>query len=587
MQIILALSILILSLKAHGVMVRNFPQTITQPKGQVIHCFVSGDEYFSWLHDKDNFTLVQNPKTGYYCYAINQDGELVASSYIVGLDNPVAAGLQPNVQLSMEHISKNGYLSSQDEPDKTDLRPKSGKDESQRTLNNIVIYIRFSDQDEFDAKQVKYTNYFNSTADGANSMINYFLEASYQKLKIISSFYPTNNGNNILSYQDSHTRNYYCPWTLKNDSGYSVSDAGKMMRGRKSKLIGNAIRYIENQLPSTVDLDTDKDGKVDNICFIVRGNWEIPKAPNTTFLWPHSYRWYENSELRLGSKLVVRYNFQIEDYLDYKQNGVLCHEMFHTLGGGDLGRYDSRPVGPWDLMAEPWNPPQSMCADYKYRYGRWIDSIPKITLSGHYVLHPITSASNNCYSIASSKKSEYFIFEFRQKAGTFETSIPGTGLIIYRIDQSECCQNDNPDPTLNWIYIYRPDGTNKSDGKILEANFDALVGRSAFHNSTNPNCLLSDGSLGEIYIKNIQVAGDTVSFDVRFCNLPDEVLVSATSPLPAIANAKKKIETSGPVLIKNTDHVILEAGQQIILNPGFEVQPGGQFETNINSCGKQ
>jgi hypothetical protein len=314
----------------------------------------------------------------------------------------------------------------------------------------------------------------------------------------------------------------------------------------------------------------------------------VPNGPNTTNLWPHASKLYYKTDVYIGSKRVWRYNFQLENYLDYKKNGVLCHEMFHSLGAGDLYRKQGNPVGPWDMMADTKNPPQSMCADYKYRYGRWIDSIPEITRSGHYTLHPITSSENNCYRIPSSNTGEYFMLEFRQKTGTFESSIPGTGLIIYKIDKSECClNNDVHDRTLNWIYIYRPGGTNSSNGNIKDAWFDASAGRSAFHNTSDPACYLSDGSPGNIFIKNIEVCDNTVSFDVRFCNQVDDVLITETMPLPPIINAMNRIETSGPVVIKDSDNITFEAGQEIILNPGFEIQAGGQFETNMNCCGEQ
>lgn len=180
------------------------------------------------------------------------------------------------------------------------------------------------------------------------------------------------------------------------------------------------------------------------------------------------------------------------------------------------------------------------------------------------------------------------MLEFRQKAGTFESALPGTGLIIYRIDRSECCQNYvDQDRSLNWIYIYRPGGTNKSDGDIRNAWMDVSAERSSFSNTSDPNCYLSDGSLGNIFIKNIEVCDNTVSFDVRFCNQTDDVLITETTLLSPIINAMNKIETKGAVTIKDSADVIFEAGQEIILNPGFEIQPGGKFETSINCCGKQ
>ena len=56
--------------------------------------------------------------------------------------------------------------------------------------------------------------------------------------------------------------------------------------------------------------------------------------------------------------------------------------------------------------------------------------------------------------------------------------------------------------------------------------------------------------------------------------------------LPALTNVSNNIQTSGTVVVKNTDNVTFEAGNEIILGTGFEVELGGAFEINMNDCGK-
>ena len=46
----------------------NIPITLTQPNGLIIDCYVSGDEYYQRLHDKNDYTIIQN-QDGYYYYA--------------------------------------------------------------------------------------------------------------------------------------------------------------------------------------------------------------------------------------------------------------------------------------------------------------------------------------------------------------------------------------------------------------------------------------------------------------------------------------------------------------------------------------
>ena len=84
---------------------KNVPCTITQPNGQVIHCFVSGDEFFNYYHDAAGYTIIQNPQTGYYTYGIERDGKVVPTEYIVGQTDPAAtAALTPGARISEEII---------------------------------------------------------------------------------------------------------------------------------------------------------------------------------------------------------------------------------------------------------------------------------------------------------------------------------------------------------------------------------------------------------------------------------------------------------------------------------------------------
>lgn len=77
----------------------------------------------------------------------------------------------------------------------------------------------------------------------------------------------------------------------------------------------------------------------------------------------------------------------------------------------------------------------------------------------------------------------------------------------------------------------------------------------------------------------------SISFDVRLCSNTD-ITLSNTNMLPKVSNAVNTLNTSGSVIVKSTDSITLEAGQEIILNNGFEVQQGGQLDVNIVTCGQ-
>ena len=79
----------------YGVNVTFKPDVITQPDGETIRCFVSGDEYFNWAHDENGYTLIQSQNDGFFYYGVIDGDEVVPSEYLVCSVIPADAGLTP------------------------------------------------------------------------------------------------------------------------------------------------------------------------------------------------------------------------------------------------------------------------------------------------------------------------------------------------------------------------------------------------------------------------------------------------------------------------------------------------------------
>jgi M6 family metalloprotease-like protein len=499
------------ALPLQGAFLRNVPQTVMQPDGTVLHLYATGDEYYNRLHDAEGFTVVRDPASGFLVYAAKVDGRLEPTALVVGRSNPAAAGLTKGL------IPDRKFL-----PDPRVLFPEPMMAQALSTpgvptfasINNIVVFIRFADEAEFNTPVSTYEGDFNS---GVSSLRGYFREASYQQLTVSSTFYPAASGGYVVSYQDSHPRAYYKPYdATTNPTGYD-KDSTTDRAQREHTLLGNAVNAVASQIPGSLNVDTNGDGYVDNVCFIVdglavQGDW-------SNLLWPH--QWFMNAQVAVNSyingKLVRRYNLQLDDNMSV---GVLCHEMTHTLGAPDLYHYDEAsqnlaPVWKWDLMEYDSDPPEHMGAYMKYKYLGWIASIPQITTSGTYSLQPLTSATNNCYKIASPNSStEYFVLEYRRRTGTYESSVPGSGLLVYRIDTSVNDGSGNANGPPDEVYIYRPGGSPTANGTPDNANLGIDVSRPSIDDSTDPSSFLSDGSAGGLSISNIGSAGSTISFTV-------------------------------------------------------------------------
>jgi M6 family metalloprotease-like protein len=479
----------------------NVPVTLVQPDGTEVELFGSGDEHYHWLHDADGHVVVRDPETGYWVFADKVAGKLVATSLVAGQDSPQELGLPPYL-LPDPSFMPDPY------PDQRVAKQTDGEG-SFSEINNLVIFIRFADQPEFGSYKWKYQRFFNQPQQGSVSLQTYFQEVSYNQLDITSHLVPEPAANGgIVSYQDIHPRSYYFPYSITTPNGYREDERGQ----REWGLLQRAIEAVADQIPDSLDLDTNGDGVVDSVTFIIRGMADFWGY----LLYPHAWVLYNDTSI--NGLAVERYSLLIDQAMTID---MVCHEQMHLLGAPDLYRYLSQehsyfmPVGPWDIMSSWQQPPPHPSTYIKHRYTGWIDSIPEITTSGTYTLSPLTAATGNAYRIASpNSDSEYFVVEYRQAGDSLlEAALPGAGLLVYRINPLGRNASGPPDE----VHLFRPGGTANtgSSYRLNEAHLSADVGRTEIGDRSDPATFLSDGGSAGLRITDIGSAGDTISFTVE------------------------------------------------------------------------
>jgi len=481
----------------------NIPVTVVQPNGDALHIYASGDEFFNYLHDENGYTIIQNNQ-GYYMYATYNGDKIVPSQFMVGTVNPAQVGLKPYIKISNSEYQKRRAQWF----DFKDISRSKSPTRNQGKMNNLVVFIRFADEEEITKPFTNIEKIYNdTTAANSNSMINYFQTTSYRKLTVLSHFYPIPDEEQIISYQDIYPRGYYMPYNeATNPDGYDPDDRDERTE-REHKLLVRAIEFIANSVPADLDIDYDNDGNVDNVCFVVKGT----TTAWATLLWPHRWSLY-SEEVEIHGKRVWDYNFMLLDASGYFTNAVLCHEMQHTLSFPDLYHYyfgkDLVPAGNWDIMESNPNPPQQSGAYMKWKYGNWLDE-PALIQPGTYSLNSVGSGIEPVsYKIRSLDPKQFFVLEFRNRKDSFD-KVPGTGLLIYRINTNwHGNAGYNPDKgVFDEVYIYRFNAnTPYENGVISRAHFGVLD-RLEFNATSNPRPFLTDGT----YVLDLDISDITIS----------------------------------------------------------------------------
>lgn len=424
-------------------------------------------------------------------------------------------------------------------------------------IKNLAIFIEFSDSYSLssshldDEESVKNAyNFYNSEKnipmqfkDDAGERVlsvpsfkKYWENESYGKLLIDTDIFPKENGV-VKSYVDKHPLNYYLSYDASsNILGYKTDDE---KRAREYELIENALAFCKKQIEDTYEdasiFDTDKDGKIDAISFIV----EVPEETiliRSSMLWAHKSS-TDSVNTKLFDKRLFSYN--LLNAKDYKQKynlfstssgtyGTLMHEFAHTLGYQDLyttDRSNSKPIGFFDIMGNysAANPPSFLTyftTDFNGFY--WhskleeINSTTKnITLSKPMFVDP---NEKRAVKVIGANKDEHFIIEYHDKKDTYPTSsVDASGIIVYRI-------NEKTNDISKKVYIFRPNETVLGEGlgdltkATLNTKRPSLGTDEKTSAFNNLNIHYSDGSNSRIIINVIGQDSDSLTFDVIFPN---------------------------------------------------------------------
>ena len=550
-----------------GAYFENVPHTLVQPNGEVLEVFITGDEFFNKIHDKDGYTIVQRAD-GWYCYALYDDenDRLIASEYEVSKHRGVLP-MEKGVGISYENYQKRRKAFGWDDNTLETtllqrLSESKGNNEPMK-ITNIVICIGFAE-----------TQVMNYTYQQVNALVNtsanynlrdYFSTMSYGKVDVESYLTPPapESPTELRFYKDPLPWEWYRDNTPQDDVITALTNFQPLLR--------RAVDWVNeyHPIPQDIVLDADGDGFVDFVTFIIFG-----PTVSSTLLWPHQ-SWFNQSwdiyqEIKINGKDLRAYNCLPDGDAQYFGVGVMAHEGFHVLGspdlyhgGNDVFQYllGGQPVRTFDVMSHTsYDKPQSMAAYMKWKYGKWIQNVPVAQWNKTYEVYPNYFHDGSdpdkpvLINVPSSDEYQYYSIEYRKKTGAKyddQPAISTEGLLIYRINPRF---NGNlayyfANERYDEIYLYRPGSqpttfmifTFYSEGTLATANFGGS--RNTFNNTTDPRSWLCDFTNDDqVNIKNITYHADTDSYTFfygtanPFFNIPQQAPIELGYLQNSVAN---------------------------------------------------
>ncbi|MCR1951916.1 cell wall-binding repeat-containing protein [Clostridium sp. DSM 100503] len=398
---------------------------------------------------------------------------------------------------------------------------------STKTIKNIVVIIRFKGEGEFinaeKSNQLNdsYNNFIDSNNDkvsdpGSISLNSYINDLTYGEININSDFYPKGEGT-YLSIEAPETREYY----------------EKYIAGSKEEqaFIRWAFDSVKNNInvPAN-ELDKNGDGEIDVVTFLCTG-----ATVSNNMLWPHETKYLGDSSLngkKLGNYNLINIGTNENNIFNKSLLKVAIHEFLHVFNYPDLYRYYYRgnPVGEWDVMANTDGYGQLPLVYTRNLYSNLNLNIGEIKSDGTYTVKSSQSSNKNdvvAFKIKSPlSEKEYFMVEFRKQSGNWDSTLPGSGLIVYRINEDVDPYLGNRNGYPDHIYVFRDGDINSTyaSGNTRTSFFSQESGRISIGN----NDLISGFVSNSLYFNNGQNSGIVIS-EVGSAN-GDEINFKVTFP---------------------------------------------------------
>lgn len=425
------------------------PIQVQQPDGSFLELQLRGDEFQNWMTDATGFTVVQDPVSKQYEYALPKHGALVPSGRVAGRDAPppaVSPDLRPAANETMrqqhqemlrQHLlgrMPGGNASSELDAAGTPSQlgtwspvPVSGP----RKL--LIVLVAFADRG-LSTSRDDWSNIVFSTSQGVKSVANFYNDNSHGALTISPVAHTQGGAAGVVSVA----------------IGLNHPNSGSNFNYSEETAWLNAALAQASTHVNFNALDTNGDGWIQTseaVLYFIPAGYEASGSSKKPSIWAHAW----GGLLTAGPKFVSQWamNGELNQRDARHSMGVIAHELGHQMCGmpdlydiggvnAGMGIFSIMAAGGWGQSSwseDAGTTPTAFDA-WTREFVGW-DTPVRPSQSGVRTFGSVLSRTSVKLS-ASPTSTEYFLVENRQPTGwdtgmTLYTSGNG-GLLIQHVD---------------------------------------------------------------------------------------------------------------------------------------------------------
>ena len=505
----------LLCLAARAIPADPTPIKVAQPDGSMLTVVLHGDEFFHFTTTADGYTVVKNA-AGYYTYARLSGDRLVAGDRIArDQSQRTAADLSALAGIPKGLTSQQQYRAGMQQLNRRNSAMRRVGADGRMDYDNfrgLIILVNYSDK-KFSMPDV---NAFYDDMVNTHDYTGYVLNNRRVNMTGSVRDYFYDNSNQIFDPHFDVVGPVDVPFSCRYPGGTDHAD----------EVFHSALDLVDDSIDFR-DYDSDGDGYVDMVFFLVAGLSSNYSGNDQSLLWPHMFYLYwapPHDGMYFG---LYACSTEIAGWQSYYSDvngiGTFCHEFGHVLGLPDLydtdytgGGGESNHPGEWSIMAggSGNNFGRNPVGYSLYeRYALGFTQPEVLNEVGKYEMQAL-DASNKGLRLNTLNPDEYFLIENRQP-GKWDRFLPGYGMLVARVDSTDANvweQNTvNCRPSHMYYELLRADFAGRESASDP---FPGTSGVTSITNFTTPSLLTWDKSFNEFNILDIAENDGLISFEL-------------------------------------------------------------------------